>query len=147
VPASDDGSMEPTTSVIVLGDGAGRDYPCGTMRAVFKADGPETADRYSISEWWLEPGSEGPGEHRHEANDDIFYVLSGTATFVLDGAIVTAGPGSFVRVPPNVLHDYRNDSDEPVRLLNVYVPGGFEQEMPGIVAWFAEHAPSVGGTR
>ncbi len=39
------------------------------------------------------------------------------------------------------MHDYRNDTDEPVRLLNVYVPGGFEEEMPGIVAWFASHAP------
>ena len=91
--------MNDQSSVIVLGDGAGREYPCGTIRAVFKADGPETADRYSISEWWLEPGSQGPGEHRHEANDDTFYVLSGTATFVLDGDVVTVGPGSFVRVP------------------------------------------------
>ena len=108
-------------------------------RAVFKADGPETGDRYSISEWWLEPGSSGPGEHSHDANDDVFYVLSGTATFVLDGKDVDAGPGSFVRVPPGVMHDYRNDSDEPVRLLNVYVPGGFEQEMPGIVDWLASN--------
>ncbi len=134
--------MNDQSSVIVLGDGAGREYPCGTMRAVFKADGPETADRYSISEWWLEPGSQGPGEHRHEANDDTFYVLSGTATFILDGDVVTVGPGSFVRVPPTVSHDYRNDTDEPVRLLNIYVPGGFEQEMPAIVAWFADHASS-----
>ena len=85
--------------------------------------------------------STGPGEHSHDANDDVFYVLSGTATFVLDGNDIDAGPGSFVRVPPGVMHDYRNDTDEPVRLLNVYVPGGFEEEMPGIVAWFASHAP------
>ena len=113
--------MNDQSSVIVLGDGAGREYPCGTM---------------------LEPGSQGPGEHRHEANDDTFYVLSGTATFILDGDVVTVGPGSFVRVPPTVSHDYRNDTDEPVRLLNIYVPGGFEQEMPAIVAWFADHASS-----
>jgi mannose-6-phosphate isomerase-like protein (cupin superfamily) len=123
----------------VLGDGQGRHYQCGTMRAVFKADGAETNDAYSISEWWLEPGSDGPGSHVHDANDDVFYVLEGELTFVLDGQAVTAGPGSFVRVPAGVEHDYRNDGREAVRVLNFYVPGGFEAEMPAIVAWFAEH--------
>jgi hypothetical protein len=37
------------------------------MRAVFRADGGETADTYSISEWWLEPGTPGPGPHSHAA--------------------------------------------------------------------------------
>ena len=109
------------------------------MRAVFKADGLETADAYSISEWWLDPRSAGPGSHHHDANDDIFYVVSGTATFILDGEEIEARPGCFVRVPPGVTHDYRNDGDEPLRMLNIYVPGGFEQEMPAIVDWFAEH--------
>jgi len=125
---------------ILLGPGEGRTYDCGaTMRATFKADGPETRDTYSISEWTLEPGCTGVGAHTHDANDDTFYVLSGHATFVLDDVRVEAGPGTFVRVPPGVEHDYRNEGDEPVRLLNIYVPGGFEQEMPGIVAWYAEH--------
>ena len=112
------------------------------MRAVFKADGVETADAYSISEWTLEPGSPGPGPHHHDANDDVFFVLAGVATFVLDGEEITAGPGSFVRVPPGVEHDYRNDSASDVRLLNLYIPGGFEQEMPAIVEWF-ERASGV----
>src|SRR3954467_8824250 len=40
---------------IVVRPGAGREYPLGPLRAVFKADGEETLGRYSISEWWLEP--------------------------------------------------------------------------------------------
>jgi hypothetical protein len=36
------------------------------MRAVFKADGAETEDRYSVSEWWMEPRNSGPGAHHHE---------------------------------------------------------------------------------
>ena len=125
---------------IVLGPGGGRRYDCGaTMRAEFKADGDETRDAYSISEWTLEPGCVGVGAHIHDAHDDTFYVLAGRATFVLDGTRLEAGPGTFVRVPPGVEHDYRNEGDEPVRLLNVYVPGGFEQEMPAIAQWFTEH--------
>ena len=54
------------------------------MRAVFKADENETAGKYSISEWWLEPNSHGPGAHQHEDNDEVFYVLEGTTSFLVD---------------------------------------------------------------
>ena len=35
----------------------------GRIDAVFKADGAETSAGYSISEWWLEPHTAGPGPH------------------------------------------------------------------------------------
>jgi hypothetical protein len=37
----------------------------GRIAAIFKADGTETQGRYSISEWWLEPRTQGPGAHSH----------------------------------------------------------------------------------
>jgi len=49
----------------------------GRIAAVFKADGAETSDRYSISEWWLEPDTQGPGARSHP-EDDVFYVVEGT---------------------------------------------------------------------
>jgi hypothetical protein len=50
----------------------------GPVRAVFKADGhDETGGRYSISEWWLDPYTRGPGAHAHE-EDDVFFVIEGT---------------------------------------------------------------------
>ena len=52
------------------------------MHAVFKADGAETDDRYCVSEWWLEAGQPGPGAHAHEANEELFYVLEGTMSFL-----------------------------------------------------------------
>jgi len=48
-------SADKAKSIICLHPGQGRAYALGRMRSVFKADGPETRDRYSISEWWLEP--------------------------------------------------------------------------------------------
>lgn len=50
---------ENETDTIILKSGEGRVYKCGTMTVVFKADENETADKYSISEWWLEPNSDG----------------------------------------------------------------------------------------
>ena len=62
---------------MVLAPGEGRRYDLGRVQAVFKADGTETAGGYSISEWWLEPNTAGPGPHSHP-EDDTFYVLEGT---------------------------------------------------------------------
>ncbi len=51
----------------------GRAYRMGRISAIFKADGNETDSGYSISEWWLEAHTQGPGAHSHD-EDDIFYV-------------------------------------------------------------------------
>jgi hypothetical protein len=67
---------------IFLPPGAGRAYDAGPMLAVFKADGAETHERYCVSEWWLEAGQPGPGPHSHEANEELFYVLEGTMSFL-----------------------------------------------------------------
>jgi mannose-6-phosphate isomerase-like protein (cupin superfamily) len=105
----------------------------GFMRAVFKADGVETNDRYSVSEWWMEPRNAGPGAHHHEHNDEVFYVLEGTASILIGDAWVDVGKGSFIRIPAGITHDFENRTDPRMGLLNFFIPGGFEEKMPAIV--------------
>jgi mannose-6-phosphate isomerase-like protein (cupin superfamily) len=125
---------------VVLAPGGGREYAMGRMRAVFKADGAETADGYSISEWWLEPRTQGPGAHQHP-EDDVFYVLAGTMSVLVGDRWVDAGAGSFVLMPGGTTHDFENRGAERAGVLNLSFPGAFEPAMPGIVEWFAEHPP------
>ena len=124
---------------IILRPGEGRAYDMGGMRAVFKADEAETGGAYAVSEWRLEPHTEGPGPHSHDANDDIFYVLEGTVSFLVGEDWIEASAGTFVRAAPGVTHDFANRTDRPAGLLNLYVPGGFERDMPAIVDWFARN--------
>ena len=56
----------------------------------------------------------------------MFYVLEGTLTLRLGDREIEAGPGSFACVPPGVVHTFRNDSDDPVRMLNFNTPAGWE---------------------
>jgi len=126
-----------STEVIFLPPGEGRSYQAGPMRAVFKADGEETADRYSVSEWWLEAGDSGPGPHSHEDNTEIFYVIEGTMSFLAGDAWMDAPRGSFLRIPAGVTHDFENRSAERAAALNLFLPGGFEVMMPAIVDYFA----------
>ena len=130
---------------IVLAPGEGRTYPMGRIGAVFKADGDETASRYSISEWWLEPYTQGPGAHAHP-EDDVFYVIEGTMSFLVNDAWIDAARGSFVLVPGGATHDFENRSDARAGVLNLSIPGGFEQHMSGIVEWFAKHPPGNAGS-
>ncbi|WP_273208553.1 cupin domain-containing protein [Runella zeae] len=83
------------TDKILLQAGEGRTYNCGTMTAVFKADENETANKYSISEWWLEPNSGGPGPHSHEDNDEVFYGIEGTTSILVGDKWYDIRKGAF----------------------------------------------------
>jgi mannose-6-phosphate isomerase-like protein (cupin superfamily) len=125
---------------IFLPPGEGRSYPMGRISALFKADGAETAGAYSISEWWLEPNTQGPGAHSH-AEDDVFYVLEGTMSFLVGDRWIDAPRGSFVLAPGGTTHDFQNRGTTRAGILNFSAPGNFEPDMPGIAQWFAENPP------
>ncbi|MCI0547324.1 MAG: cupin domain-containing protein [Candidatus Rokubacteria bacterium] len=116
----------------------------GRIRAIFKADGAETSHAYSISEWWLEPHTKGPGPHSHP-EDDVFYVIEGTMTILVGERWIDAVKGSFVLAPAGVTHDFENRGDTRAGVLNFSYPGNFEQHMPGIVEWFAAHPAADAG--
>jgi quercetin dioxygenase-like cupin family protein len=63
--------------------------------------------------------------HVHRRHSDLFYVLDGELTVRLgrtdDGVVVPAG--TLARVPPLVVHGFRNGSDADVRYLNFHAPG------------------------
>jgi mannose-6-phosphate isomerase-like protein (cupin superfamily) len=132
----DDGHTD--RAAVVLGPEDGRRYDMGRIVAVFKADGAETSGGYSISEWWLEPHTTGPGPHSH-AEDDTFYVIEGTMSVLVGHRWVEAPKGAFVLIPGGTTHDFENRSAARAGVLNFSHPGDFEQRMPAIVTWFADH--------
>lgn len=133
------GTTDKSREIIALPPGGGRRYEMGKLTALFKADEADTGAAYSISEWVLQPGQGGVGAHRHDSNDEIFFVLEGTPELLLGETWGTYETGAFLRIPKGVTHDFRNLTDRPARLLNVYLPGGFERDMPMIVDWFAQN--------
>lgn len=133
-------------SAIVLLPGSGRRYAMGPLDAVFKADGDETGGAYSISEWWLEPYTRGPGAHKHD-EDDVFFVIGGTMSFYVDGKWIDAPKGSLVIAPGGMEHDFENRTAECAGFLNLSVPGDFEPQMPSIAEWFRARSDADSRTR
>ena len=133
-------SHAPARKPVILGPGEGRAYPMGRISAVFKADCEETAQGYSISEWWLDPHTKGPGAHSHP-EDDIFYVLEGTMSLLAGEEWIHAKAGSFVLIPGGIKHDFENRGDVRAGVLNFYAPGTFEPHMEEVAHWFRSNPP------
>ena len=111
----------------VLAPGGGRAWPMGPLTATFKADGAESAGRYSVSEWWLEPHTAGPGPHTHP-EDDVFYVLEGVVSFLLGDERHEVPTGAFVLAPGGVPHDFENRTAGTGRVPQHLGPGRFRAE-------------------
>jgi mannose-6-phosphate isomerase-like protein (cupin superfamily) len=109
----------------------------GRISAIFKADEAETDHAYSISEWWLDANTTGPGAHSHP-EDDVFFVLEGTMSVLVGERWLDLEAGSFVLIPGGTTHDFENRSDRRAGVLN-FSPGPFEPAMREISAWFAAH--------
>jgi quercetin dioxygenase-like cupin family protein len=100
------------------------------------------------------PGRDGADLHVHRHHSDLFYVLDGELTVKLgpsgDERVVPAG--SVARVPPMVVHGFRNGSDADVVYLNFHAPGtGFADYMRGLRdkrrVPFDQHDPPADGGR
>lgn len=134
-------AREAANVAILLQAGEGRVYDMPDMRAIFKADEAETDSRYSVSEWWVKPLGKGPGPHSHEANEELFYGIGGTMSVLVGDVWRDLTAGAFLRIPAGIIHNFENRGDQPAGLLNVFIPGGFERDMPAIVQWFDRDPP------
>jgi len=88
------------------------------------ATAEDSDGKYSCIEELIPHGSSA-APHIHEAADEGFYVIQGEMTFFIEDQPLKAIAGSFVSVPQGTKHAFQIDS-ETVRLINTYVPAGFE---------------------
>ena len=99
-------------------------------------------------------GRDGADLHVHHHHVDLFYVLEGELTLRLgvEGETVVVPAGTLARVPPGVVHGFRNGSDADMRYLNLHAPGqGFADYMRGLrdgrPILYDQHDPPADGGR
>lgn len=76
-----------------------------------------TNRKYSVSEWWVDPHTEGTYPHQHE-EDDLFFVIEGVMSFFVKDSWFDAPRGSFILVPGGTLHGFQNRSELKAAVLN-----------------------------
>lgn len=85
----------------------------------------ESEGRYSLWDATIYPGG-GPPPHIHTREEEGFFILEGKLNFHTDSTSFEATAGEFVHLPRNGLHWFKNQSEEPAKVLILVAPGGFE---------------------
>jgi quercetin dioxygenase-like cupin family protein len=114
----------------------------GPTAVTIKATGKDTNNSFYLGEAVVAPGFPGPPAHVHDRLHDMFYVLDGTLTVRVGEETLELPAGSFVCVPPGVVHTFSNAGDAPVRFLNFNTPAGWENYMRELGAALAQGAPT-----
>ena len=129
--------MSDSATFIHHAHGTGKTLSAVGDKYVMLATGEQTAGAYCLAEATVPPGG-GPPPHYHTREEESFYVLEGEITFTVDGQTVIGTPGTFVQIPRNTPHAFRNASDKRARTLILCAPAGFDKFM----AQFATELPS-----
>lgn len=102
--------------------------PLHGERVRFLKTVPETGGQFVQYESWLAPGGSVGVPHVHPVQESRFQVLSGHASFLVNGTPVELGPGETLTVGPRTPHYLWNAGDTEAYLIIEFRPGLLKQE-------------------
>ena len=102
--------------------------PLHGERIRFLKTAPETDGALVQYESWLVPGGSVGVPHLHPVQESQFTVVSGNASFSIDGEPFELGPGHTLTVPPGTPHCLWNAGDVEAHLIVEFRPGLLKQE-------------------
>lgn len=82
-----------------------------------------TGGAVSVLMGWHKPG-EGPSDHVHFSQEEMFFIVEGTYELTVGDQTTTAGPGTVVFIPRNVVHRFKNVGKTMACILDWSLPGG-----------------------
>jgi len=77
--------------------------------------------KLSINFYTLQPGKSNYPYHQHTGREEVFYIISGTATLKTSKGDIVVSEGDVISIPPNEngAHMLTNNSDEPLHYLDI----------------------------
>jgi len=97
-----------------------------TEEISFKIRAAQTNGAYSLFETITPPGA-GVPPHYQRDEEEAFFVLEGTYTFLHGEDNVVVEAGGTVFVPRGTMHSFANTGDTPARMLILTTPGGIHE--------------------
>ncbi len=117
--------MQETTASTVLvrheGEAPRERSTCGWRHLLISRQDREQ----KVAAWAHAVDIDGAREHYHKTGTELYYVLEGEGTVVLDGAEHAVRKGSIVHIPPGVVHGARGR----MRVLVVGIPDISEEDL------------------
>lgn len=92
----------------------------------FLATSEDTDGKYATWEAIVPPGG-GPPPHIHSREEEGFVVLEGEITFQVRDKRIVAKAGTFANIPLGTPHSFKNESDQPAKMIITVAPAGLEK--------------------
>ena len=92
----------------------------------FLATGEDTNGAYALFEAVVLPGG-GPPPHVHSREEEAFYVLEGELVFYVGEERHVMTAGMFANMPVGTRHAFKNESNQPAKMLISVAPAGLER--------------------
>lgn len=92
----------------------------------FLATSEDTNGKYALWEAIVCPGG-GPPPHIHRREEEGFFILEGEIVFTVNGERIVAKPGMFANMPVGTPHSFKNERDQPAKMLISVAPAGLEK--------------------
>ena len=127
----------------IVPPGGGMQLTARGSQMLFKAVGATTGGRFSLMDRTLPPHGRPPAPHRHPGALEMFLILEGTLTFILDGERATVEANGCVIVSEGASHTFVNESDAPARTLIIHAPAldGYFEDLASL--WAREEPPTA----
>jgi quercetin dioxygenase-like cupin family protein len=143
-PAPDYATGDP--GLVVLRRAGGAEGESITDRPGRRATVLLDAEELIISEFAYGPGEQGAEPHVHHSHADGFLVVEGEFEFTVGGGQQAIPAGTFLFLPPDVVHGFDNSSEANARCFNFHAPAsGFGDYLRGRNPDFDQFDPPADG--
>ncbi len=117
----------PTTTQqpIISPPGGGDELSIAGSQVFHRAKSSEANGVFSVVELVSQPGT-GVSTHVHDHEDELVYVLDGDIEVTLGDETMKATKGVMALLPRGIPHGYTNIGNTPSRVLDVILPGKFD---------------------
>lgn len=104
----------------------GHQIPAIGLGITKKTDGASTREAYSMFEYTVPAGVNGPPPHVHTREDESFICLAGRLEVTLGEDTYELAHGDYLYLPRDIVHAFRNPFDDEARIISVVSPAGLE---------------------
>jgi quercetin dioxygenase-like cupin family protein len=120
----------------------GPTFSRGAHSVVILLDGKQTGKKFATVLVTSPPGG-GPGPHYHDREDEWFYIVEGRVSFFMNGTWTDLSPGDCVYSPRGSIHAFKNNTDQPIRVLVNVTPAGLERFFAEAAEEWAKPEPDM----
>ncbi len=105
-----------------MSDARPRTYEVLGILMTFHAFPADVQGKYCLVEALVPPGAGAPPNH-HAGETEAFFMLEGTAEFMVNGEVIQTKAGDHVAIPDGAVHAFSATGDTPARMLILNAPG------------------------